>query len=413
MNAMTHVRGIIAAQANSNRRVISGLSRNFDPAASGDPAAVAQQITVAFQDLRSGWDERYADLQAQLADLAARSASREISGGGDFNRSATVERKAWASFVRSGDESGLAEVRASMSVGSDPDGGYTVSPVMGTAIQRTLFDASPLARLARRVSIGAGDAFEEPWDVSDIGAEWVGETQARPSLDGTKLKMLSYPVMEIYTNQVVTQRLLDDSSFDLGSWIETKISDKFARTEAAAFVHGDGVLKPRGLLTYPTAATPDATRPFGTIEHVNTGASAAFPAAPDGVDKLVDLVYALRSPYRPNARFLMNRKTAGLIRKLKDGEGRFIWQAGGAAGQPDTLLGFPIELDEEFPDIAANSLSIAFGDFAQAYITVDKPGIRMIRDPFTARPHVVIYAYRRVGGGLQNSEAVKFLRFGS
>jgi HK97 family phage major capsid protein len=192
-----------------------------------------------------------------------------------------------------------------------------------------------------------------------------------------------------------------------------RMQEKFARSSGAAFVTGNGIAKPRGLLTYTTAATADATRDWFVIQHVNTGDANGFPARSgdaNPADRLVDMVHALRAPYRINARWTMNRTTAGTIRKMKDGQGNFIWQPATVAGQPETLLGYPVELDEEMPNIAAGTLPIAFGDFAQAYIIVEKPGLRLLRDPYSSKPHVLFYAYSRFGGGLQNGEAVKLLR---
>lgn len=382
--------------------------------ANTDPVALVGQINAAFKEHRENTDERIRSLESGIADFATRQAGLTLSGsGGDKQKgNAALERQAFASYARTGDEGGFADVRAQMSVGSDPDGGYTVSPAVGDTIQRKLFDVSPIARLARVVTINEGDAYEEPYDPSDIGAEWVGETQSRPELDSSKLKMLKVPVHEIYTHQVITQKLLDDSSQNLGQYIELKISEKFARAEGSAMMTGDGILKPRGLLTYPTSTAKDADRPWWTIQHVNTGTSGGFGTSPAGGDAIFDLVYSLRAPYRPNARFLMNLTTAGVVRKLKDGDGRYLW-ADAREGQPATLAGFPVELDEEMPDIGANSLSIAFGDFGQAYLMVQKPGLRMLRDPYTNKPNVVLYAYRRAGGALANSEAVKLLRFGT
>lgn len=332
-----------------------------------------------------------------------------FTGGGTLSADATAERKALAKLVRTGD----AGEFKTYSVGDDPSGGYLVAPVLSDTINRRVFDVSPLGRLARRVTIAEGDAFEEPIDDGDIGATWVGENSARPATTTSDLRTLRVPVREVYALQTVTQRLLDDARFDVGAWVENKIADKFARTEGTAFVTGDGVNRPRGLLTYPTTTEVDGVRAWFTIQHVNTGANGAFIAATTSAspaDCLVDLVYALRAPYRPNARFLMNRRTAGVVRKLKDSEGKFIW-ADAREGQPATLLGFPVELDEEMPDITTGSLSIAFGDMAQAYLVVEKPGARFLRDPFTSKPNVLMYAYRRIGGSLQNGEAVKLLRF--
>lgn len=316
------------------------------------------------------------------------------------------ERKAIASFVRTGND---LELKAH-SVSSDPDGGYLVFPQIASAIRTKVRDVSVMARLARRVSIGKHDAFEEPFDQTDIGATWVGEKESRPETASATLGVLRVQLHEIYALQVVTQKLLDTTDLDLGEWVVGRIGDKFARSEGTAYVSGDGVNMPRGLLTYPTAATPDSTRPVGTFQHIASGAAGAF-AASNPQDRLVDLIYSLRTPYRQNARFVMNMATAGAVRKMKDADGRFLWSDGLGAGQPARLLGFPVELDEAFPDIAANSLSIAFGDFEQAYTVVEQAGIKMLRDPYSSKPNVQFYGYRRVGGGAAETEAVKFLKF--
>jgi HK97 family phage major capsid protein len=329
--------------------------------------------------------------------------------GGSLTQSTGVEeRKALAALARTGDD---RELKAH-AVGSDPDGGYLVQPYFSAMINAKLWDVSPLARLARKVQIASGDAFEEPIDADDMGATWVGEQTSRPATDTPELAKIRIPVQEIYANPLVTQRLLDDSQFDVGAYIEDRIAAKFARSEGGAFVAGNGVARPRGILTYGTATTADGARAWGTIQYVPTGHASTFitpttTASP--VDCLVDLSFALRAPYRTNARWLMNRTTAGVVRKFKDPDGRFVW-TDASAGQPATLLGFPVELDEEFPNIGAGEYPIAFGDFGQAYVVVERPGLRMLRDPYSSKPHVMFYAYRRVGGGVQNSEAVKLLK---
>ncbi|WP_162931636.1 phage major capsid protein [Mesorhizobium sp. DCY119] len=383
----------------------------------------------------SGIEDRIAAAEKRLGNIVIPAKSRQANieyprsmradgVHGAETSAADLEHAAIGRFVRTGDGSSLAslgaegsgmELTAGMSVGSDPDGGYTVVPVLSGVIQRRTFDISPLGRLARRETIDTGDSFEEPIDPSDIGAEWVGEKSERPPLDTARLRYLKVPVNEIYTNQPVTQRLLDDGRFDIGGWLEGKISDKFARTEGAAYINGNGIEKPQGLLFRPTSPDTDGDRDYFTIQHINTGVGGGFALANAGTgvspaDVLIDTVYSLRAPYRPNARWLMNMATAGVVRKLKDSEGRFVW-ADARDGQPATLLGFPVEFDEEMPDIDVDSRSIAFGDFQQAYIIVDKPGVRLLTDPYTMKPHVLFYAYRRVGGQVQNGEAVKVVRF--
>ncbi|MGH8657606.1 MAG: phage major capsid protein [Gammaproteobacteria bacterium] len=197
---------------------------------------------------------------------------------------------------------------------------------------------------------------------------------------------------------------------DLAGWLSDKIGDKFGRSEATAFVSGDGIGKPRGFLSYTTAATSDVSRTWGVLEHVASGASGAFASTNPG-DKVIDLVFALRAGYRSGATWLMNSKTIAAIRKLKDGQGNYLWQQSVIANQPDLLLGYPVMAAEDMPDIAANSLSIAFGNFQRGYTVIDRHPMRMLRDPYTAKPFVVFYAYRRVGGDVMNFECIKLLKF--
>lgn len=380
-----------------------------------DPKAMLGELNKAWAAFRDHHQKQVDDVQSQIDDVLKRVASLQINGGGwsvegpVSAASARQERVAIGSFARSGNEAGIRSLpKASMSADSDPDGGYLAAPQVSNQINQKVFDVSPIARLARRVTLQRGTGFEEPQDPSDIGAEWVGERESRPNLDTSQLKYLSVPLHEIYTSQPITQRLLDDNEFNVGVWLESKIADKFSRKEGNAYISGDGVNKPRGILSYDTATTGDGSRAWGTIQYIPTGQSAGFvtpSSTVNGADALFDVVYSLRAPYRPNARWLMNLATAGTVRKLKDAEGRFVW-ADAREGQPATLCGFPVELDEEMPIIAANSLSIAFGDIEQAYLIVDRPGIKLLRDPYTSKPLVLFYAYRRVGGGLQNSEAI-------
>lgn len=324
------------------------------------------------------------------------------TGGGDV----TVEHKALSKFARSGDESELK----TNSVGSDPDGGYLVLPVMSDQMTTRLFDMSPMRRISRVETLITGDAFEEIDDRDEIGAEWVGESDGRPETDTAELDKWRIPVGEIYALQRVTQRLLDDANRDVGAWVDGKITDKFGRSEGTAFVTGDGLNgKPRGLLAYDTVTTSDLTRPGGKIQYVPIGDASDFPAS-NPADVLRTLMWSLRAPYRRGAVWQMNSNTASRIDKFKNGTGDYIWRDGMTAGAPPSLLGYPVEINEDFPDIGANAYPIAFGDMKLAYCIVDKVGIKFLRDPFTSKPNVLFYAYKRVGGGLANDDAIKLLK---
>lgn len=319
-----------------------------------------------------------------------------------------AERDAIAAYARSGDETKLKTVRAAMSVGVDPAGGYGVVQKMSAGWTKKMYDQSAMYRNARIEVMTDGSEFVEPIDKDESGATWVGEQTARPETDTPDLAMLKIPCLEIYALQKVTQRLMDDVSFPLGTWLDGKIAEKFARSEGAAFVTGTGVVDPRGLLTYTNVTTSDATRAWGELQYFASGAAASITS-----DALRNTVWGLRAPYRQGAVWIMNSNTANSIDKLKNGSGDYIWRDSSAAGVPPTLLGYNVDFDESYPDLEAGSLSISFGNMKLAYIIVEKEGVKFLRDPFTAKPHVLFYAYRRVGGGLANSEAVKLVRTGA
>ena len=316
-----------------------------------------------------------------------------------------AERTALTAFGRTGDNSKLGEISASMSVGNDPSGGYLALPAISEGWTKKLFDQSPMRRLARVVTVEAKE-FVEPIDKDEAEAGWVGEQTARPELDTPDLAMLTVPVEEQYTNLKVTQRLLDDASFDVGAWLNSHASDKFARSEATAFINGAGIIQPRGLLTYATSTAVDASRPWGTIQTVASGASGAVNEV-----GLKNAVWGLRAPYRAGASWIMNSATASTLNSLKtSGGGEYLWRPSMASGVPDELLGYPVAICEDMPDVTGNSLSVAFGNFALSYVIAERPGIKLLRDPYSNKPYVFFYFYRRVGGGLANSEAVKLIK---
>ncbi|MBY5797768.1 phage major capsid protein [Rhizobium leguminosarum] len=335
-----------------------------------------------------------------------------LPGPGQENTEvAAVETKAIRSFLKSGSlnftlsQHLTSDEMKAMTVGSDPDGGYTVFPVLSASITKKMFDQSPMRRLSDVQTITEGDAWEEPVDRDDVGAVWVEETEARPETSTPQLKMLRVPVHEIYAMPKVSQRMIDDSSWNIGAWLEGKISDKFGRTEGYAALRGDGMKKPIGLLTYPTSPDPDLSRAWQTIQYIPSGNATLITA-----DALKSLVWALRAPYRAGAAWLMNSNTAGTIDKLKNENQDYIWRDGLSAGAQPSLLGYPVEIDENMPDIGAGGYPIAFGNLKRAYVIVDKAGYKLLQDPYTDKPHVKFYTYRRTGGALRNSEAVKLLK---
>ena len=339
------------------------------------------------------------------ADMIARKSGSRASNFGA--KELDGYKNQFLSYMRKGEQVMGADEMKALSVGSDPDGGFVVYPDMSGRVVTKVFETSPMRAYASVQTIST-DALEGLFDLDEASSGWVGETQARAETNTPQLKTWRIPVHELFAFPKATQKVLDDAAINLEAWLAGKVSEKFARDEATAFVSGDGVSRPRGFLTY-TAGT---TLP-GTIEQVPTGVSGGFAAAPNGGDVLIDALYGLKAQYRANATWFMNRATTKVVRKLKDTDGSYIWAPGIAAGQPASILGYPMASFEDMPDPAASSLSIAVGDMRAAYQIVDRVGIRVLRDPYTAKPYVGFYTTKRVGGDVVNFEALKLVRFGA
>jgi HK97 family phage major capsid protein len=318
--------------------------------------------------------------------------------------------KAFDAYIRHGEATGLKRLEAkALSAGSDADGGFLVPEETEREIGRRLSQVSPIRAIAgnRQVS---GNVYRKPFLITGAASGWVGETAARPQTDSPTLAELSFPTMELYAMPAATQTLLDDSAVNIDEWIAAEIDTVFAEQEGTAFVSGDGVNKPKGFLAYDTVEEGDWE--WGNLGFVPSGAAGAF-AASDPSDALVDLVYALKAGYRQNGTFVMNRRTQAEVRKLKDDSGNYIWQPPAVAGGQATLMGFPVAEAEDMPDLDEDSLSIAFGDFRRGYLVVDRMGVRVLRDPYSAKPYVLFYVTKRVGGGVADFDAIKLLKFAS
>lgn len=289
------------------------------------------------------------------------------------------------------------------------DGGYAVPKEIDAIIDATLKGISPIRSIANVVRVGSA-GYRKLVTQNGVTSGWASETATRPETATPTFNEIVPSFGELYANPAATQAMLDDAAFDVEGWLASEIATEFAKAEGAAFVNGNGTNKPRGFLQAPTAVTSDATRPFGTLQYIASGAAGAFVAS-NPQDKLVELVHALRAPYRQGASWVMNASTLSTIRKFKTTDGAFIWQAGIAAGQPDTLLGYPVVEAEDMPDIAANSLSIAFGNFKAGYLIAERSETNILRDPYSNKPYVHFYATKRLGGAVTNSEAIKVMKF--
>jgi len=345
---------------------------------------------------------RLDDLTKQIDTLAIKAA--RPNGALFGNVPDTGERKAFGAWMRTG-----AEVKA-MQSNIDPEGGYLLPSPLHDEISKAMKELSPMRGLARVVDMGPGSTLQFVHSRGGTGASWVGETQTRAETDTPDMASASIQLCELYSMPAVTQRLLDDAGFDVETWLATELAEQFAESEGAAFISGNGITQPRGLFDYGTAATADATRAWGTFQHVVTGANGAFHTTK--TDPLVDLVMAVKPAYRQRGSWLMSTEVLTAIRKMKESStDRPLWEPSVQAGVPSTLLGYPVYVDDRVPALATGSLSLAFGDFARAYTIVQRMPIRMLRDPYTAKPYVRFYSSMRVGGGMVDSCAVKFLRF--
>ena len=319
-------------------------------------------------------------------------------------------RKAFNAYLRTGDDDalrGLALEGKALNSAVAADGGYLVDPQTADAIRSMLVSTSSIRAIAQVVQVEAA-SFDVLIDRSEVGSGWATEAAAQAETGTPVLERISIRLHELSAMPKASQRLLDDSAFDVEGWLAGKIATRFLRAESAAFVSGDGVDKPKGFLTPPKVA--QASWAWGSLGYVPSGAASDF-APNNPADCIINLVYALGAEYRANATFVMNSKTAGAVRKMKDADGRFLWSDGLAAGEPARLMGYAVLICEDMPDIAAGAHAIAFGDFRAGYTIAERPDLRILRDPFSAKPHVLFYASKRVGGEVTDFAAIKLLRF--
>ncbi|MGZ8287130.1 MAG: phage major capsid protein [Allosphingosinicella sp.] len=365
----------------------------------------ADALEGSFDALEQGED--VAELREEMAQLKVRmdaqavAAARPALSGARGGASPFVD-----SYLRKGLESGV-ELKA-MAGTTDSAGGYAVPEEIDSEIARLLTSISPIRAIANVVRVGSA-GYRKLVAAGGTPSGWVSETAGRPETATPTFIEVAPPFGELYANPAASQAMLDDAAFDVEAWLAQEIATEFARAEGSAFVGGNGVNRPKGFLAGPTSAQGDSARAFGTLQYLATGAAGGFGANPP--DKLIDLVQALRPPYRQGASFVMNSATASAIRKFKTVDGAFLWQPGLAAGQPDILLGYPVVEAEDMPDVAADSLSVAFGNFRAGYLIAERAETQILRDPYTNKPFVHFYATKRVGGQVANSEAIKLLKF--
>jgi len=386
------------------------------PVPSGQDATY--EVKIALAGFLSEFSQFQDDMTAKLAKQEERISmfrTKTMTHSRPALSAATQEgaphKKAMGTYLRTGDDDGLRGLELegkALNTAVNAEGGYLVDPQTAEAIQGVLRGSSSLRSVANVVNVEA-TSFDVLIDQSDMGAGWASEAAASTETATPQIERITIPLHELSALPKASQRLLDDTAFDIEGWLAERIADKFSRAEAMAFISGDGIDKPTGFLTHPSV--DDASWSWSNLGYVITGAAGDFDAT-NPADAIVDLVYSLGARYRANANFVMNSKTAGAVRKMKDADGRFLWSDGLAAGEPARLMGYPVLIAEDMPDIASDAVAIAFGNFDAGYTIAERPELRVLRDPFSAKPHVLFYATKRVGGDVSDFAAIKLLKFG-
>ncbi len=413
------LRGVAAVRADASdpKALLEALNKAFETFKTEHTAEIAAlRKDIVQTEKVDRINNSITELQAALDETNKKIAAATLGGGG--GNKLTAEQRAHATgfnnYFRRGVESGLRdlEVKAALATDSNPDGGYIVPVEMETTIDRVLGTVSAMRNLAtvRQISTGV---YKKPVGQGGASSGWVGERESRSETNTPTLAELSFPAMELYAEPRATQAMLDDAAINVESWLADEVAIEFAEEEGAAFISGSGVNRPRGILGYSPVA--NASYAWGNPGYLATGVAADInDGSNNGVDSAINMVYAIKAGYRAGASWIMNRTLQGKYRKLKDGDSNYLWtppQQGGIQGmQPAALLGYPIADDDNMPDVGANTYPVAFGNFKRAYIIVDRVGIRVLRDPFTAKPYVKFYTTKRVGGGVQNFEAYKLLK---
>lgn len=404
-----------------------------------NPVAILEEMQKAFEEFKAQNNKELTDLRKGQADVVQSEhvdrinaniselqtaldesnkalAALRVGGGTETVAAEVAEHtKAFNTWFKKGEraiDADLAdlEVKAGLTTTSDPDGGYLVPEPVATEIDRVVGTISVMRDVSTVMTID-GSSYEKLINMGGAGSGWVGEKQARPETDGPSLQKIVINLMELYANPAATQLILDDARLDIAAWLADEVSEAFAEQEGAAYINGNGVNKPRGLLGYDTVV--NSNHKWGKVGFVKSGAGNGFLAATAEVnpaDALIETYFALKQQYRNGASWIMSDMTMEAVRKFKDAEGNYIFGLPNAAAELPTVLNKPVRTDDNMDAVAANKFPIAFGNYKRGYLIIDKFGVRVLRDPFTNKPYVHFYTTKRTGGGITNFEAIKLLK---
>ena len=389
-----------------------------------DPAELFRQLRASVEELRNTQETRIGTSVDTLVTAKLTAVNETIDNLSDALQTiqARVEANVPAGVIgelpgnpeyvgnfrthmRIGDRAS-ADVQNAMQIGTAADGGYLAPIEWDRSITESLVESSPIRANSQVITIG-GQGFSRLYTTGQPGSGWVGETAARPQTTTPQLATLEFRTGEIYANPAITQTALDDAAIDLEAWLRDSVRGEFARQEGIAFLSGDGVNKPFGLLGYVEGGVHAARHPLGFIDSISTAGNLA--AGPAG-DDFLNLIYELPTERSANARFYMNRMTEARIRKLKDSTGNYIWQPSMTAAAPNTIFGSGVVHIPGMPVPAAGAIIALYGDMRETYLVIDRIGIRVLRDPYTNKPFVMFYTTKRVGGGVQNPEFMRALK---
>lgn len=347
-------------------------------------------------------------LDGEMRELLKKSNRKNVGGSdSELTQDQQEHKQAFENYFRKGTDNGLRDLeRKSLNTGSDPDGGYLVPTEIETMIERVVTADVSMRRLATVRQIGAA-SYKKPVVTTGAAGGWLGETEDSTETTTPKLSELEFTPGKLYAYPWATNDMLEDGVIDIEQWLTQEVEEIFTEKEGEAFITGTGIKKPRGILGYDTVANASYT--WGKLGYTASGAAGAFHT--DEGDALINLVHSLKRKYRNGASWLLNDLTMASVRKIKDTTDNYIWRPGLEVGVSDTLLGYPVEIDDYMPDIAANSLSIAFGNFKRGYLIVDRRGVAIIRDQVTKPGYTKLNVSKRVGGGVQNFEAIKLMKF--
>lgn len=350
------------------------------------------------------------------------------AGGGGQDRLVAEHKQAFINWMRKDSSETRAaleaaerkamEIKGAVTVGTGSEGGHAVPEELDRDIAQKLLDISPLRQICLVVTTGTGD-YKKLVDTRGAASGWVGEGGTRSETGTPVLEQVAPTFGELYALPKTSEWALDDIFFDVEGWLRDSVASEFAKQEGIAFISGNGTNKPTGFLDGTPVTTGDEASParaFGTLQYFPTGKADGFansrvdsPPGDPG-DVFMDTIYGLKAGYRMNARWLMSKATLGTVRKFKDADGDYLWRPGLEAGQPPTILGYPITEAEDMPDIAADAFPIAFGSFRDAYVIVDRIPMRVTRDDVTSKGHVLFYVRQRRGGKLYNDDALKLIK---